>query len=190
MGRDGDALANYQRSIAISPTAQAYSNLGAFHHSRHDYESAIEAYRAAIKMRPNSAATHRNLGDAFRQSGRAKEAQQAYAEAARLAEAALSVNPRNPATLSSLALYFAKGGNDGAAQSRLNEALQLAPTDVQVLYRAAAIHALAGRRTQALASLGGALERGYNRQTAAEDDDFAGLRSDPAFTSLVEIGRK
>jgi eukaryotic-like serine/threonine-protein kinase len=190
MGRNAEALEHYERSLAIRPSPQAYSNLGAFHHARGDYEKAVEAYRAAIAMRPNSAATHRNLGDAFRRLGRQAEARRAYAEAARLAEAALTVNPLDAGTLSSLALYLAKRGDAESARARLDDALRLAPHDVQILYRAAAIHALAGRRSQAIDALTAALAGGISRQTAAEDDDFSSLMTDPAFLRVVQPPNK
>jgi tetratricopeptide (TPR) repeat protein/negative regulator of sigma E activity len=186
MGRNAEAVANYERSISIQPSAQAYSNLGASHHARGDYRKAIDAYRAAIKIRPNSPATHRNLGDALRRLGLQSDAREAYADAARLAEAALEVNPRDPLTLSSLALYLAKRGDAHAADKRLDEALRLSPDDVQILYRAAAIHALAHRPSQAIAALTAAVRRGYNRRAAAEDDDFSSLRQHPEFVQLVE----
>ena len=67
----------------------------------------------------------------------------------------------------------------------LDEALRRAPSDPQVRYRAALVHALAGRTDQALAALGRALELGYSRADAANDDEFQALRKDARFPALV-----
>ena len=52
-------------------------------------------------------------------------------------------------------------------------------------YRAALVHALAGRTTEALSALERALELGYSRADAAKADEFERLRQQPRFTALV-----
>jgi eukaryotic-like serine/threonine-protein kinase len=184
-GRLTDALAFYERAIAVAPAAQTYSNIGAIRHARGDFSLAVEAYRRAIELRPNSAATHRNLGDSLLRQGRAEEAATAYRRAAALAEASRSVNPNDTQNLSSLAVYLQKAGDPHAAEQRLEEALRRAPNDPDIRFRAAQVHALAGDIDLALAALSRALELGYSRADAAAADEFLPLRANPRFKSLV-----
>ena len=184
-GKGDAALDYYGKAIAISPVPQALSNMGALYHERGDFARAVDAYRRAIEQRPNAAATHRNLGDSLLRLGRTSEAQAAYRRAADLAEAARAVNPADALNLASLAVYLQKAGDGATAARRLDEALRRAPNDPQVQYRAAQMHALAGRSDTALAALGRALELGYSRVDAAKDDEFAGLRQQPRFAALV-----
>ena len=184
-GRNDEALAHYERAIAISPVPQALSNMGALYHERGDFARAVDAYRRAIEQRPNAAATHRNLGDSLLRLGRTAEALASYRRAAELAEAARVVNPTDMLNVASLAVYLQKSGDGAAATGHLAEALRRAPTDPQVQYRAALVHALAGRPDAALAALGRALELGYSRADAAKADEFQALRKDARFAALV-----
>ncbi|MGE0360974.1 MAG: tetratricopeptide repeat protein [Vicinamibacterales bacterium] len=184
-GRNDEALGFYERAIAISPVPQALSNMGALYHARGDYSRAVDAYRRALEQRPNAAATHRNLGDSLLRLGRGADARAAYRRAAELAEAARAVNPADALNLASLAVYLQKAGESAEATRRLDEALRRAPTDPQVQYRAALVHALAGRTDPALAALARAVELGYSRADAADDDEFEPLRGDARFAALV-----
>jgi eukaryotic-like serine/threonine-protein kinase len=185
IGRDDDALENYKKAIAIRPSAQAYTNVGTLLHARRDYAGAIDAYQKSLELRPNSHIATRNLGDAYQRLGRRRDALLAYRRAAELAQKDLAVNRDDPETLSSLAVYLAKAGDVDGAARQLQAALSLAPADVKVLYKAAVVHALCGRRKEALAALATALDRGYSRQLAAQEEDFAALRDDPQFSQLT-----
>ncbi len=184
-GNGDAALDFYGKAIAISPVPQALSNMGGIYHERGDFARAVDAYRRAIEQRPNAAATHRNLGDSLLRLGRSSEARAAYRRAADLAEAARAVNPADALNLASLAVYLQKAGDAAAAAGWLDEALRRAPSDPQVRYRAALVHALAGRADQALAALSRALELGYSRADAAKADEFERLRADARFVALV-----
>ena len=73
MGRDDEALANYRKSIAIRPTAGPYTNMGALLHKKGDFEGALKAHQEALALRPGSAITRRNIGDALLRLGRNAE---------------------------------------------------------------------------------------------------------------------
>lgn len=185
VGNTDAALANYEKANAITPAAQVLSNIGTIYHQRRAYRQAREAYTRAIALRPRSAQTHRNLGDTLMRMGEEADARRAYRIAADLVEDELAVNPTNALNLASSAVYHQKAGESARARQRLAEALRLAPVDVQVWYRAAVVHAQAGRPEEALAALGRALELGYSRAQAAGDDDFEPLRALPRFRALA-----
>ncbi len=184
-GDSARAVQFYEKAIAIAPAAQAYSNLGVVYYERRDYARAADAFRRAIALRPNEHRTHRNLGDALLKLDRAPEAAVSYRRAAELAEEQLAVNPTAVQDLSALGLYLQKAGDGAAALRRVDEALRRAPKDPQVWYRAAAVHALAGRGDEAVTALQQALALGVSRTRVASDDDFAALRALPRFAVLM-----
>ncbi len=184
-GRSAEALAFYERAIAIAPVPQALSNMGALYHERGSYAKAVDAYERALEQRPNAAPTHRNLGDSLMRLGRVAEAKRAYRRAATLAEQARLVNPTDVQNLSSLAVYLEKAGESAAALRFLDDAVRRAPSDPQVWRRAAEVHAMAGRTAPALDALRRALDLGNSRTDAAKADEFASIRGDARFKALV-----
>jgi tetratricopeptide (TPR) repeat protein len=185
LGNHDAALDSYRKAIAIAPLPQAYSAMGALLHERGDYAGAVEAYDKAIELRPNSHVTHRNLGDAFRRLQRRRDAENAYRRAVTLVEAELEVNPTDAPSLAALAVYHAKLGDWTAARARCEEAERLAAGDTQVLYDAAVVYALQGRREGALSRLKRAVAAGYSPTVIAGDDDFEMLAGVPAFQQLI-----
>ena len=162
-----------------------YSNLGALYHLRHDYNAAVDAYRRAIELRPNAAATYRNLGDALLKLGNRVEALAAYQTAIKLAEADLRVNPRDAVLIASSGVYLAKAGQLVEAKARIARALQIAPNDNVVCHRAAIVNVLTGDRASALESIRLAIQNGYSRSSIAEDDEFETFKNDQQFKRLI-----
>lgn len=103
----------------------------------------------------------------------------------RLSEADLKVNPNDPRLAASLAVHLQKAGEPGQAHARIQDALVRAPKDVEVLYRAAVIRALAGQVEQAMTFLEKAVAGGYSRSRVNEDDDLAGLRKFVAYQVML-----
>lgn len=180
-----DALRNYERANEISPAGPTFSNMGVLYHERGDYARAVDSFRRAIALRPNSAPTHRNLGDALLRLGRRDEAVAAYRKAAELGEAARVVNPADVQNLSALAVYLEKAGDTRGADRNLAEALRLAPSDADVRFRAAVVYALAGRVDDALQALARAVDLGYSRASITTTDEFEALRTTPRFKAIV-----
>jgi eukaryotic-like serine/threonine-protein kinase len=185
LGDNERALANYERSIAIRPSAGAVSNMGTIHYVRGEFQQAVDAYQQAVALRPNEPDFHRNLGDAYSRLGRRREAREAYQKAVALAESDLKVNPTDAERLASLGVFLAKSGDAAAARVRIEQAVALAPEDIQVWYAAAVVHALAGRTTAALAAIAKALQGGYSRSVVEAEEDFESLRRLPEFESLL-----
>lgn len=185
-GDFANALLNYRASVARSPYAPAFSNIGSILYMEGRYSEAADAYRQAISLAPTRAITHRNLGDAYARLGRRDEARAAYERAVQLTEAELKVNPTDAQNVSRLAVYEAKLGRAAAAEQHAAEAVALRPGDGAVLFRAAVVLALGGKDDDALRSLEAAVEAGYSVTLVNEDDDLASLRARPAFQALVQ----
>jgi Flp pilus assembly protein TadD len=74
LGAQCQEPADLERAIKTHPTASAYDALGAGFAERREFKCAIAAFEQALRLDPNSWATHFNLGLALLQeqdSGRA-----------------------------------------------------------------------------------------------------------------------
>lgn len=185
MGDPARALALYERANAIQPRAETFSNMGTIYYGMGNFEKAAAAYEGSLLIRPLSAITNRNLGDAYTRLGRKDHARLAYREAVKQTESELSVSPRNARVIARLAVYQAKAGDDAAALKSLARALELAPADEQVFQRAGVVHALAGRTDEALNAIEKAVTGGVARNLIAEDEDFARLQPLPRFAAVI-----
>ncbi len=189
LGDNRKAIENLEKSIAITPDAYTYANLGTVRYWQGDIEGAASATQQAIKLLPDEAWIHRNLGDVYARLGRRREAEASYAEAIRLSEELLRVNPKDGYARAKLALYQAKLGRRQEAKRNAEEALKLGPEDKDVLYSKAVVHCLLGETEPAIAALRSALDHGYSRFDMKKDDDLATLRPLPAFKKLMGAER-
>jgi tetratricopeptide (TPR) repeat protein len=187
-GDSARALQSFERAVQLAPDATLYSNIGRIHYDAGRFEAAAAAIEQAIAMTPLNPLYHRNLGDAYRELGRAEAARDAYWRGVEAAQEKLRVNPSDATTLSILAVCEAKLGRHEMARQHAREAQQVAPEDSQVRFRAAVVHALAGRTDEALDALAMAIEQGQSVETARADDDLAVLRPLPRYRELLGSG--
>jgi serine/threonine protein kinase/Tfp pilus assembly protein PilF len=184
-GDNKRALAYYEQANGIQPRAETFSNIGTIQYGLGDYAKAAAAYEGSLLIRPISALTNRNLGDAYAHLGRYADATRSYLKAVAQAEEEVSVKPSDARAIARLAVYQAKAGDDASAMRNLKRALTLAADDQQVLQRTAVVHALAKRTGAALDAVEKAITKGYSKRLIAEEEDFAILRPMPRFAALV-----
>lgn len=85
MGRAKDALAVYQKAVAVDPNyAEAYNDMGVMFETLGQDEKAQQAYESALSLDPDLAAAHSNLALLFERTGKVKEAAQHWAARARM----------------------------------------------------------------------------------------------------------
>jgi serine/threonine-protein kinase len=179
------AIGNYEHAVRLGANIAAYSNLGLVYYSAGRYTEAVEAWQRALTINPNQMLYHRNIGDAYRRLRKPDLAATAYQNAVTLGEQLLNVNPRDADTIAHVAVCEAKLGRPAAAGRHISEARALAPGSRLVLQRSAEVHALLGDPAAALKDLKAAIDLGYARPLAAENDEFASLKKLPAFQALV-----
>jgi eukaryotic-like serine/threonine-protein kinase len=185
LGDTKRALEYYEKANSIQPRSETFSNMGTIYYGLRDYEKAAAAYEGALLIRPISAVTNRNLGDAYTRLGRLEDARRVYRTAVSQAEAEVSVSSSDARAIARLAVYQAKAGDDAAATRSVKRALALAPKDAQVLLREGVVHAIAGRIAQALDAIERAIANGLSPHAVADEDDFAKLRSLPRFAAMI-----
>ena len=183
IGKLDEASESFERSIAISPRAAAYSNLGTLRFFQERYGEAIALYLKATEMSPIEESYWGNLGDAYRaraEPGDASLAEDAYRRAVDLVGRRLGVTPTDANRRSMLALWLACLSRPRDAQAELQQALTLAPEHADVLFRAAIVHKLTGRQGPAIEAYADALRQGYPRVFAERHPDLRAISTGAA----------
>lgn len=84
-GRTSDAIADFERSIAINRDQfGVYNNLGIIYNKMNMPEKSMEALRKAMSLNPDYAGTYNNLGNTYARLGREREALEAFEKAVKL----------------------------------------------------------------------------------------------------------
>jgi tetratricopeptide (TPR) repeat protein len=177
----------FEKSLAMRPTPEAYSNLGTLYIMQRRYAEAVPILENAIKMGTASHQIWGNLGEAYSQTpSLAAKAPEAYSMAVKQAEQRLSVNPKDARVRASLAGYLAVLGRKREALAQIEQARRLAPDNQNVLFRSALVYESAGQRDQALRALDAAIANGYSPAEIEGARDLAELRNDPRYRKLVK----
>jgi serine/threonine-protein kinase len=184
LGRWSESLATFQKAIDLQPNATYYSNLGNTYYFLGRFDKAAATFEKAASMMASDGDIRLNLADAYRWSGQTAKAAAAYDEAISLAYKSIQVNPKDTDALGNLALCYAKKSDTRRALGFISRARAIDPSDNSLMYEEATVQALAGRRTEALASLAQALRSGYSLQEARNDPELKSLREMPEFSRL------
>jgi len=181
-GRDPEAIAALERSMALTPTYRAAANLGLIEFSQGRYAEAARAYEKALELESGDYRVWRGLGlSYFWAKGQKAKAPEALARAVALGEKQLQVNPKDAALLVDLGDCHALLGHAARARELLKRGLTLAPEDVEVQHTAAAAYEQIGDRESALRWIRRALASGYPPARVEDDPGLEALRADPRF---------
>ena len=185
-GRYQDAIDALQRSISLRPMMPAYSDLGEAYFYLHRYSEAISAFEKARALDEHDYLNWGNLGDALYWSPtRRSEAAQAYKRAIELARERTHINPKDQTAQIYIAEYSAMIGDKHTAVLEMQKALELAPNDPEVMFRAALVYNQLGDKQQTINWLKKAANANFSRSTIRDTPDFASLRGDPEYQTLI-----
>ncbi|HVZ65473.1 MAG TPA: tetratricopeptide repeat protein [Lacunisphaera sp.] len=170
-------LSLWQETIAQRPNARAVASLGTVHFKQGNLAEAVRLYGESIRMNPNLARTHYNLGLAQEKLERSEEAAASFArvlalqpgypdahlelgrvltdlgrldEAERNLRIAVAAAPDSPEAFHSLATLRERQGRTPEAIAALERVLALAPGEPAVHYNHALLLASAGRSDEAI----------------------------------------
>jgi len=119
------AAVAYQGDDEVTPEVQELYAQAKQAQQRGDNTTAIEKYRAILKLAPHLAAAYNNLGMLYF-DGRD------YAHAAEVLKRGSELNPNMPTTAALLGMSYSQLGEDAKAEPLLRKALQAHPGDDRV----------------------------------------------------------
>jgi tetratricopeptide (TPR) repeat protein len=172
-GRFEEAIAHYQRAIALRPDyAPVYTNMASALHLEGRLTEAIATYERLLKTQPNLPDAQYNLANALMDDGRTDEAITHF-------QAALQSIPASVDVHTNLGLALAGKGQVDAAIEELRAALQIDPRAAKPHRNLGDLLAAAGRQEEAVEHL---------RQAAQLEPTDASARYDLA-SVLLEARR-
>jgi eukaryotic-like serine/threonine-protein kinase len=191
MKREDLVRRTFERSIAVRPNADAYSNMGTFEFFAGRYREAAKMFELSVRTDAGSSTIWGNLGDSYRYvRGNEGKALQAYEQAILLAGREKEFNPTDSSLRARLALYLAYAGRRGEALTELDEALLLAPASPFTLKKSVLVYEQLGSRGKALSAAAKFIDSGGPSAELEADPDLALMTGDPAFRKLVAKARE
>ena len=176
----------FERSVALRPTGDGFSNLGTAYFFQRKFIESARAYEEAVKLDEKDWIVWGNLADGYHWApGMQDQAASAYRKALSLGKQQLQVNARDATVLGYMAYYHAMLGERAEAQSCEREALAVAPRDPELLFNLALAHNQLGETERALEWLTKALAAGYSRATVRDTPLLDNLRTTPGFQKLL-----
>lgn len=184
--RNDDAVAAYEKSIALKPNYRAYSNLATLFQSAGRAAEAAAMYEKALALDDRDYRVWGSLGAALRGiSGREAGVDSAFHRAVDLAEVQLAINPNDALLLAFLAEHHAMLDEAERASELAERAVTVAPKQVDVLVRAASAYERIGDRTRALATIRTAIECGWRVEAPKAGSVLSALVASAEFQAMV-----
>jgi len=178
LGLAEDAL---KKSIAISPTYQAYANLATLYGSQRRFADSAAASEKALQFNDKDYNVWNNLTDAYEGLGQSARASDSRKKAIVLAEQAIQINPQDAEARATLAALLAKAGEKDKALVNLKSSVLLTPHSPFVLSEAADTYESLGNRREAIKYLERALKEGLAPDQLNGDPLLIGISTDPRF---------
>jgi Flp pilus assembly protein TadD len=176
----------FDKSVALKPDADTYSNMGTMYILEGRYADAIPILEKAAELLENEPWIWGNLSDAYRYSpGMEHKAGPACRRAIDLAEEQLDVNPKDARLRADMAVYCAKAGDIDKALVWIALSKQLNPDDGKVLLDSGIIYEIAGRREEALRELERVVEIGGYDELMKKEPELSKLRQTEEYRRLV-----
>jgi tetratricopeptide (TPR) repeat protein len=146
LGRHQEALAGYDRALALKPDyPEALNNRGIVLQALGRPAEALQSYEAALTLRADFVEALVNRGIACYELGRFAEALSDY-------DRAIALRPNSPDTLSNRGNALGKLGRHGEALESYDAALALVPDHAEALYNRGITLRKLGRFEDSLAS--------------------------------------
>lgn len=175
------AEAALQKSIELSPSYAAYTNLGILYSQQGRFAESAAMTEKALQLNDKNYEVWENLALAYE---RLKEADKAAAARERellLVEERLKDKPDDAELQSFLGLLFGEKKLPDRAMKHVQAALALGPDDQVVLENVGETYERLGQRTPAIKFLEKALRKGYPLENLKTNPALQGLLADPNF---------
>jgi serine/threonine-protein kinase len=184
--KDAEAVEALKKSIALHPTADAYSNLGVALFKLRRFDESEAEFRRSIQLAPDAYGSWSALGDAEYYGGHREQARKAYARAVELATSQLKASPNDANILGDLANVYSMIGDSTKALDFLNRSLAINHTDKELMFIAANVYNQLQQTGPALEWLGKALAAGYSTSVVAKAPALDNLHSNLRYQQLMQ----
>lgn len=180
------ARAAWDRSLALQPSRQAYTNLGLRYYYAGRFDDAVSMQRKALEYAPDDHRVWGRLAESYRfLGGHQADSEGAYQRAVELAKARLEVNAEDWSTRGLLGLYLAHSKQLEEGVREVGRAVADSGRSPEALYYQALVRLRLGDRDGALEALSEALDKDPQyRQFVQTDPDLIALAGDPRFCRL------
>lgn len=121
-----NAIEYLNRSLALKPSVEAYTDLGRAYAKLNDYDAALQAYTEALKLNSASEVTYYNIGVGLREVGRHSEAAAAFKKAT-------EIKKDFPEAYFNLAIEYEDLSDETKFLEAIKEALKLDPNNLQFI---------------------------------------------------------
>ncbi len=185
-GRYLDAIPLLKRLLTVARDVDAAINLAVCYFYLDRTEDAIAAYHQALEIEPGHPWATHGLAEAYDKLGDKPAARRWFEASIAAYDEKLAAGGGRPRLLGLRAVCAAKLGRFDEALAAIAEAESLDPDNMDILFNAAQVNALSGRREAMLESMRRAIEAGYQRKEFESDLSFRPFLDDPGFRSVLE----
>ena len=176
-----EAMQALQKSIALSPSYQAYANLGMVFLAQKRYPEAAAATEKALQLDNHDYVVWNNLVVAYQGANQKDKAAEVRRKAEQIIEQEVALKPRDAQVQSTLAGYYADDKLTEKSLERIRASLALAPDDPNVLANVGEAYESLGQRDLALKFILKAMRKGYALDDVNDDPGLQSLIKDPRF---------
>jgi len=164
-GDPAKAVAKWQQWTKDHPTdVRGFTLLGSLQESQGDRAGAIDSYKKALAIQPETPIAANNLAFLMVETGQNLDV------ALSLAQIARRGMPNSPSSADTLAWIYYQKGNYNSARDLLEEAIKAAPNDAAIHYHLGMTYAKLSNSTDAVTHLKKAAALAPNTQTAKDAD--------------------
>jgi Flp pilus assembly protein TadD len=164
-GDPAKAVAKWQQWTKDHPTdVRGFTLLGSLQESQGDRTAAMDSYKKALAIQPETPVAANNLAFLMVETGQNLDVALSLAQIARRAM------PNSPSSADTLAWIYYQKGNYNSARDLLEEAIKAAPNDAAIHYHLGMTYAKLSNSTDAVTHLKKAAALAPNTQTAKDAD--------------------
>ena len=170
-----------KKSIELSPSYQAYANLGQLYSAQRRYAESVAATEKALQLNDKDYRVWNNLETAYEWLNDTEAATAARKRMLPLVEQTATLKPQDAIVQSTLAMIYAQTNEPDKALARVGTSLALAPDDPTVLSNVATTYEMLHDRRHALECVRKALQKGLPTDEVTNDPAMQQLLKDPNF---------
>lgn len=173
------ATENWQKALALKPSANLYSNLGTSLFFSQQFSQAAEMYQQALKLKSGDFVVKSNLADAYKYIDKQKDnARRLFTEALEQASASEQINARDPALKAHIAKLNAELGRCKQANLYSQAAQMDSSDDPYIFYWLALAAMKCNDKKDVLHFLNTTIRFGYPYKLLNKDHQFAQYQQD------------